>query len=407
MFFKKPTLLLLAYILTVTSFFPSADAEERAYKYYAPNGQRIGWIDGYESGATWFGEDFAYDITDEEACWELLQRPITVLDVGEKQTVFPLDAPNGNRVLTEWQGGAVNGSLAAVRPLSGDEDGWTLIEWMDCYDRRLQGYVRTNLLKTVVPHKQFGIIIDKLYQRLYMFIDGKLWSSCAISTGLWNEKQPYNETNTGEFLIGSWVGGFDSEGMYCDMAIRFNGGDLLHMVPGLTLSDGSRRYDRFEALLGQKASHGCVRIPRVANAEGLNIQWLWGNLKKGTKVIVWDDDGRLLPYPDDSLKLYYNPDGGKNYHALENCSAVRSRFLPLAGFTYAEMENSPYDKLTPCGGCSPVMRKSEIDQGNLTRGAVKEADLQSSLSVSMSEAVVAGDGSDDPTHFPVEIVVAQ
>ena len=31
-------------------------------------------------------------------------------------------------------------------------------------------------------------------------------------------------------LIGNWVGGFDSEGMYCDMGIRFNGGDLLHQV---------------------------------------------------------------------------------------------------------------------------------------------------------------------------------
>ena len=29
------------------------------------------WLEGYETGETWFGEDFAYDITDEQACWEL------------------------------------------------------------------------------------------------------------------------------------------------------------------------------------------------------------------------------------------------------------------------------------------------------------------------------------------------
>ena len=38
------------------------------------------WMEGYDTGAIWFGEDFHYDITDEEACWELLMKPITVLD---------------------------------------------------------------------------------------------------------------------------------------------------------------------------------------------------------------------------------------------------------------------------------------------------------------------------------------
>ena len=35
-----------------------------------------GDLSGYRSGADWFGEDFHYDITDEEACWALLQKPI-------------------------------------------------------------------------------------------------------------------------------------------------------------------------------------------------------------------------------------------------------------------------------------------------------------------------------------------
>ena len=36
------------------------------------------WLEGYDTGAIWFGEDFAYDITDEEACWALLQQPRTL-----------------------------------------------------------------------------------------------------------------------------------------------------------------------------------------------------------------------------------------------------------------------------------------------------------------------------------------
>ena len=93
------------------------------------------WLEGYDTGEVWFGEDFHYDITDEAACWELLQRPITVLDVAEKEPTYPLDAPNGSPVVNQWQGGFINGSQAAVHVLGEDEDGWTLIEGIDYYDR--------------------------------------------------------------------------------------------------------------------------------------------------------------------------------------------------------------------------------------------------------------------------------
>lgn len=339
------------------------------------NGLPIGTTEGYESGEKWFGENFAYDITDEEACWELLMKPITVLDVGERDATYPLDAPNGKKVVSEWQGGFINGATAAVHVLGEDEDGWTLIEGLDYYDRLIQGYVKTKLLKTVTPNSKYGIIIDKLTQRLYMFVDGKLWSDCAISTGLPNPSQPYNETAAGEYLIGSWVGGFDSEGMYCEMGIRFNGGDLLHQVPYVELADGTKRFTKYEALLGQKASHGCVRVARIANEEGLNIRWLWDNLKKGTKVVIWDDGGRILPYPEDSLALYYNPEGGQYYHSDERCKGVKEKYLPLAGFTYGELDSSKYAQLEPCPNCSPVRRKSYIDKLNLDRGLVSREDL--------------------------------
>jgi len=205
----------------------------------------IGDLAGFEGGSTWFGEDFHYDITNEEACWELLQKPITVLDAEEKEAIYPLDAPNGERVVDQWQGGFINGATAAVHVLGEDEDGWTLIEGLDYYDRVIRGYVRTRLLKTVTPDDKYGIIIDKLTQKLHLFVDGKLWSTVSVSTGLANKGQPYNETATGEYLIGSWVGGFDSEGMYCEMGIRFNGGDLLHKVPYTTYRDGTKDFAKY------------------------------------------------------------------------------------------------------------------------------------------------------------------
>lgn len=82
------------------------------------------------------------------------------------------------------------------------------------------------------------------------------------------------------------------------MALRFNGGDMIHEVPHNVRADGSRSYSRWEALLGQKASHGCVRTSREKSPEGLNARWLWDNLKLNTKVIVWDDNGRKMPYPE-------------------------------------------------------------------------------------------------------------
>ena len=328
------------------------------------------WLEGFDTGAIWFGEDFHYDITDEEACWELLMKPITVLDVGQKEIVSPRTGPGADypKVNEDKLGGTINGSSAAVHVLGEDEDGWTKIEGLDYYNRIIRGYVKTNLLKTVTPRDDYGIIIDKLTQKLYVFKEGKFWSSCMVSTGLPNDEQPYNETAAGEYLMVSRMGDFDSEGMICAMALRFNGGDAIHQVPYMFLADGSKRFSTWESKLGQRASHGCVRVARIANEDGLNQRWLWENIKVGTKVIVWDDYGRRQPYPEDALELYYNPNGGSYYHSDANCNSVKSRYLPLTGFAYAELESGDFADLKRCTACAPVLRKTEIDELNRMRG---------------------------------------
>ena len=338
------------------------------------------WLEGYDRGDIWFGEDFAYDITDTAAVWELLMKPITVLDVEQKESVYPLKTPGGEKVNSDKLGGFINGASAAVHVLSEDVDGWTLIEGIDYYNRIIRGYVKTSLLKEVVPNDQYGIVVDKLNQQLYVFIDGELFSSCSVSTGLPNDRQPYNETSAGEYLMISPSGGFETEGMYCDMAIRFNNGDKMHLVPGLFRADGSLDFSRYEPLLGQKASHGCIRVARLANADGLNMRWLWETLRPVInnsaegfpKLLIWDDWGREIPYPDDAMPLYYNPDGGRNYHSDEYCSAVKDRYLPLTGFTYGELDEGFYATLTPCPYCTTIRRKAEIDLDNLNRGAITQ-----------------------------------
>lgn len=357
------------------------------------------WLEGYRTGKDWFGDETDYDITDEAACWELLQKPITVLDAGEREEIAPRVEPDGARVNSDKLGGTINGASAGVHVLGEDENGWTLIEGLDYYNRIIKGYVRTKLLKTVTPNDKYGIIIDKLTQRLYVFVDGKLWSSCAVSTGLPSDDQPYNETAAGEYLIISWVGGFDSEGMICEMALRFNGGDMIHQVPYNLLADGTKRFSKWEALLGQRASHGCVRTARIANEEGLNAQWLWDNVKKYTKVLVWDDGGRLLPYPSDSLEVFYNPQGGSYYHASAYCGGVKDKYLPLTAFTYGELDTDDFKKLEPCPHCVPAKRKAIIDEMNEARGLVVEREP----AVDVSDESAA-DGAEDEPAEPDETV---
>ena len=44
-------------------------------------------------------------------------------------------------------------------------------------------------------------------------------------------------------------------------------------------------------------------------------------------------------------------------------------FLPLKGnMTYAELDNSEYQKLTACSACHPPERKSKIDALNKANG---------------------------------------
>ncbi len=105
-------------------------------------------------------------------------------------------------------------------------------------------------------------------------------STLLVSTGLSNAEQPYNETRSGEFLYISATGGFQSDNMFCPRGMKFNDGDLLHEVPYIQRYEGgSKIYSATEPYLGQRASHGCIRVQRKTTPEGINMKWIWDNLK--------------------------------------------------------------------------------------------------------------------------------
>ena len=164
----------------------------------------------------------------QQAVWDLMMQPITVLDVGQTDHVYPTNAPGIDK--KPWKdntAGELHGQSQGVHVLEEDTDGdgYVLVEaysndgtktedsYMKSIDnKRIRGYVKTSLLKTVEPWEKYALLVDKLYQKLYIFEAGAIIGELDVSTGLNNAKQPYNETPAGEFITISWVGesGFPS-----------------------------------------------------------------------------------------------------------------------------------------------------------------------------------------------------
>ena len=275
----------------------------------------------------------------------------------------------------------VTGASQGVHVIETLDSGWSLVETYSSsfFDSKVKnwngfatGYIQTSKLKTVKVNQTYGVVIDKLTQKLYFFKEGHLVTSLAVSTGLYNERQPYNETRSGEFLIISFTGRITSDNLLCDYALRYNDDDYLHEVPYVQNADGSKNYKNCEGKLGTRASHGCIRVQRLTNADGYKMSTIYDLIKSSTnstklnvKMVIWEDyQGRQIPIPSDDTPLYYNPNGGTSYHSTATCPGVREKYLPLTAFTYGELEYGQYASLTPCANCQPPQRKADIEKIN-------------------------------------------
>ena len=322
-----------------------------------------------ENGAAPDAWTVPMDITDEAAVWQALTAPVTVLDDGkDKAQVRQVVLRKEPRADSDGVG-SVTMASQGVRVLEKGGE-WTRVE---CYSSSfhdspilnwnvlVQGWVETRLLKEIQPNQEMGLVVDKLTQRLYVFREGKLYSTLLVSTGLANKKQPYNETRSGEFLIVSRVGGFYSDNMYCPRALRFNDGDLLHEVPFVE-RDGKKLYSGTEPKLGTRASHGCIRVQRKVNPEGLNQAWLFSNCPLYTKILIWEDwQGRQIPVPADNDIFWRHPTKDDYYHCSDRCSLLGGR-QPLE-ITYGELSAEGV-KLKPCPACGPVPKKDTLLETN-------------------------------------------
>ena len=329
------------------------------------------------------------DLHDEQAIWNIMMQPIMVLDDHKhsaKETYKLRKTPDSSTARSNIVG-EVTYRSQGVHVVEQLDSGWSLVEvyntsYGDKYIKDgkragygktaelIQGYVKTDVLLQVQPKTDYALLIDKYTQTMYIFSEGRIIGSLLVSTGKVNASQPWNETPAGEFLIVSWTGGFWAGNLYCDMGLLLNNGCLIHEVPALVKDQesGFKDYSTTTPYLGQKASHGCIRVQRAKNENGQNMKWLWDHLSISTKVIIWDDAARYTNYPDDSLTLYYNQIGGNRYHLNQYCHSVNKRYHPLTAFTYGELTDDPYKDLVPCQSCTPPERPETILKQNLANG---------------------------------------
>lgn len=114
-----------------------------------------------------------YDLTDpdhQQAIWDLMMQPITVMDVGQTEHVYPTFTPGANRKPYEQNcAGELHGQSQGVHVLEEDTDGdgYVLIEaysndgtktddtYMESLNaKKVQGYVKKSILFEVKPSSQ-------------------------------------------------------------------------------------------------------------------------------------------------------------------------------------------------------------------------------------------------------------
>lgn len=138
----------------------------------------------------------------------------------------------------------------------------------------IEGYVNSKQVKSKTP---YFIWTDLYRQTTYVFENKagswRLIRSMPTSTG--NNKTP---TPTGEFEVQAYVPAFGMDkGYRCKNALHLFGDYLYHSV----MFDIEGRYViGGQGQLGQRASHGCLRLS-VENSE-----WLYHTMPLGTKVWI-------------------------------------------------------------------------------------------------------------------------
>lgn len=211
-------------------------------------------------------------------------KEIVVVDIDYQKTQAVFSEPDSKSVRLGTLHGQTQGvSVFEIR------DSWAKIgAWNHEDGSYIMGWVPYSKLKVVRPNGEYGLLLDKKNQMLYVFRNGEILESLLVSTGKMDTGKYFRETSAGCFVTGLHRVDFSMQGQRYDFVIQYDGGNLLHQIP--YSSNGKKDFTYGRCYLGSKASHACIRIQQEPGKQsGINAYWIWTHIPFHTKLIILDD----------------------------------------------------------------------------------------------------------------------
>ena len=220
--------------------------------------------------------------------WEIMMKPSVVINDSGSFRQFKLysrpDTNAGSKGILRC---AVQGM--EVLEVNGN---WARVKaWRHNDATPAEGYLPLWQLTVSAPGEHYGVLVDKRDQTMTVYEDGKPIGTVPVSTGLVTGRgDKWRETTPGAFLTDVHSGSsFAEDGFRYEYPLRYDGRNLIH-GSGFIKNGRTRDYADHEQLLGQKASHGCVRVSLFRRADNpVNMYWLWVHLPFHSRIIILDD----------------------------------------------------------------------------------------------------------------------
>ena len=223
--------------------------------------------------------------------WEIMMKPSVVVNAMGSSSRFVLRESPTNRSAAV---GLVCCATQGLEVLAIEGD-WAQVRAGNYSDGHfITGWYPVKGLTVVTPAPHYAVLVDKRTQTLTVYHDGVPLGTVPVSTGLPTEKKPQRETSPGAFLTDiHFSRDFAQDGARYDYPLRYQGGNIIHSTGYARIPHAAysvKDYSKNLPRLGQKASHGCVRVSPFTTPDcEINSYWLWTHLPFHTRVIILDD----------------------------------------------------------------------------------------------------------------------
>ena len=246
----------------------------------------------------------------EEEIWNMMMRPSIVIDIDYFDHLQILEEPDASGKTL----GTLHGQTQGLKVME-ISDQWARIgAWNHEDAEYTEGWVPVDKLKVEYPNEKYGILVDKKYQTLTLFQEGKIIDQILVSTGRAEVNNLFRETSAGAFLTGFHRVNFSMNGKKYDYVIQYDGGNLIHQTP-YAWGQQKKDFTLGRGYLGAKASHACIRVQPEPGKGGINAYWLFTHIPYHTRVMILDDPDERIPVTE---KLSRGKKAVPEYDAFRN-----------------------------------------------------------------------------------------